>query len=120
MIVSFSRKFVFVAREPRERFLLTIGQALPPMHYALVGTLAERVEGWFQQRRFTLESPTDLLWDGEPIAPPEPLRSSRQASRWRAMTAGRQYRSATRTMRGAFFAAPELWSAAFRSAPPGW
>jgi hypothetical protein len=65
------RKFVFVASEPRDRFLLTIGQALPPLHYALVGSLSERLEGWFQQRRFTMESTADLLWDGEPIAPPE-------------------------------------------------
>ena len=57
--------------EPRERFLLTIGQALLPLCYALVGTLADRLEGWFQQRRFTMESAGDLLWDGEPIAPPE-------------------------------------------------
>jgi hypothetical protein len=65
------RKFVFVASEPRELLLLTIGQALPPLHYALVGTLAERLENWFQQRRFTMETTSDLLWDGEPLAPPE-------------------------------------------------
>ncbi len=64
-------KFVFVASEPRELFLLTLGQALPPLHYAIVGNLAERLEGWFQQRRFTMESAGDLLWDGEPLAPPE-------------------------------------------------
>src|SRR5262249_9115940 len=65
------RKFVFVASEPRDRLLLTIGQALPPLHYAFVGTLAERLEDWFQQRRFTLESAGDLRWDGEPIEPSE-------------------------------------------------
>jgi hypothetical protein len=64
-------RFVFVASEPRERFLLTIGQALPPLHYAIVGTLAERLEGWFQQRRFTMESSGDLLWDGEALPPAE-------------------------------------------------
>jgi hypothetical protein len=65
------RKFVFVASEPRERFLLTLGQALPPLHYAIVGNLAERLEGWFQQRRFTMELAGGLLWDGEPLPPPE-------------------------------------------------
>jgi len=65
------RKFVFVASEPRERFLLTLGQALPPLHYAIVGNLADRLEGWFQQRRFTMESDDALLWDGEPLAPSE-------------------------------------------------
>jgi hypothetical protein len=70
-LIEVKRKFVFVASEPRERFLLTIGQALPPLHYAVVGTLAERIEGWFQQRRFTTEAAGDLSWDGEPLAPPE-------------------------------------------------
>jgi hypothetical protein len=65
------RKFVFVASEPRELLPLTIGQALPPLHYAFVGTLAERLENWFQQRRFTTEAAGELLWDGEPITPPE-------------------------------------------------
>jgi hypothetical protein len=64
-------KFVFVATEPRELLLLTIGQALPPLHYAIVGPLADRLEGWFQQRRFTTESVGDLLWDGEPLPAPE-------------------------------------------------
>jgi hypothetical protein len=62
------RKFVFVASEPRELLAMTIGQALPPLHYAILGTLAPRVEGWFQQRRFTLESAANLVWDGEPLA----------------------------------------------------
>jgi hypothetical protein len=47
------RESVYVASEPRELLLLTIGQALPPLHYAIVGNLADRLEGWFQQRRFT-------------------------------------------------------------------
>lgn len=70
-LIEKHRKFVFVASEPRELFLLTLGQALPPMHYALVGTLADRIEGWFHQRRFTTEAAGELLWDGEPISPPE-------------------------------------------------
>jgi hypothetical protein len=64
-------KFVFVASEPRERALLTIGQALPPLHYAVVCTLAEQLEGWIHQRRFTVESTGDLPWDGEPLPPPQ-------------------------------------------------
>lgn len=70
-LIERHRKFVFVASEPRERFLLTIGQALPPLHYALVGTLSERLEGWFQQRRFTMESTGQLFWDGEALPPPQ-------------------------------------------------
>jgi hypothetical protein len=68
-LIEKQRKFVFVASEPREPHLLTIGQALPPLHYAFVGTLDERLENWFHQQRFTTEVVNDLLWDGEPIAP---------------------------------------------------
>ncbi len=70
-LIEKHQKFVFVASEPREPHLLTIGQALPPLHYAIVGTLNERLESWFHQQRFTMEVADDLLWDGEPISPPE-------------------------------------------------
>ena len=36
-------KFVFVASEPRELALLTIGNALPPLHYAIVQTLSDQM-----------------------------------------------------------------------------
>jgi hypothetical protein len=70
-LIEGHRRFVFVASEPRERLFLTIGQALPPMHYALAGTLEERLETWFHQRRFTTEAAGALSWDGEPLAPAE-------------------------------------------------
>jgi hypothetical protein len=67
-LIEGHRKFVFVASEPRERLLLTVGQALPPMHYAIAGTLGERLESWFGQRRFTAEAVGEQPWDGEPLA----------------------------------------------------
>jgi hypothetical protein len=70
-LVEKRRKFVFVASEPREHLLLTLGQALPPLHYAVVDTLDNRLRGWFHQRRFTLESADALSWDGEPLEPTE-------------------------------------------------
>jgi hypothetical protein len=70
-LIEQQRKFVFVASEPRERFLLTIGQALPPLHYAIVCTLGDRLKTWFRQLRFTAEAVDALSWDGEPIAPSE-------------------------------------------------
>jgi hypothetical protein len=66
-LIEGHRKFVFVASEPREQVLLTIGQALPPLHYAIFCTLEERLRAWFHQSRFTLEAPEGLLWDGERI-----------------------------------------------------
>ncbi|HEY7327601.1 MAG TPA: hypothetical protein VH592_08180 [Gemmataceae bacterium] len=68
-LIEVRRKFVFVASEPREPVLLSIGQALPPLHYAFFGTLGERLETWFQQRRFTREPIGDVLWDGEELTP---------------------------------------------------
>lgn len=68
-LIEKHRKFVYVASEPRERLLLSIGQALPPMHYAIIGRLSERIETWFHQKRFTLETGGDALWDGERINP---------------------------------------------------
>jgi hypothetical protein len=62
-LIEGHRKFVFVASEPRERFLLTIGQALLPLQYAIVCTLEDRLRNWFHQRRFTGDSALD--WDGE-------------------------------------------------------
>ena len=76
------RKFVFVASEPRERVLLTVGQALPPLHYAIVYTLADRLGDWIHQRRFAVEVGDELTWDGEPLSPAEwiPLFLERVAS----------------------------------------
>ena len=53
-LIEKHQKFVFVASEPRERLLLTIGNALGPMQYAIVGTLKERLESWLHQDRFAV------------------------------------------------------------------
>jgi hypothetical protein len=42
-LIEGHQKFVFVSSEPRERMLLSIGQALRPMEYAIVDTLAPRL-----------------------------------------------------------------------------
>lgn len=66
MIVE-HQKFVFVASEPRERLLLTIGQALPPWHYAIVCTLKDRVETWNLRERFAIHVQDEAEWDGKPL-----------------------------------------------------
>ena len=66
-LVEEKPKFVFVASEPRELALLTIGQALPPLHYAIVQTLADQTRSWFHQRRFAVDAGPELNWDGELI-----------------------------------------------------
>ncbi len=64
-LIEKHRRFVFVASEPRERLLLTIGNALGPMQYAIVGTLKERLENWLHQDRFTVDMAQEADWDGE-------------------------------------------------------
>jgi hypothetical protein len=66
-LIEGQRRFVFVASEPRDCFLLTIGQALLPLQYAIVCTLEDRVRNWFHQQRFTVGA-GELEWDGEALA----------------------------------------------------
>ncbi len=65
-LITTHQKFVFVTSEPRERLLLTVGNALRPMEYAIVSTLKERLESWFHQERFTVGS-QEADWDGKPL-----------------------------------------------------
>jgi hypothetical protein len=66
-LIEKHQKFVFVASEPRERLLLSIGNALGPMQYAIVGTLRERLESWLHQDRFAVGVSQEAEWDGEPL-----------------------------------------------------
>jgi hypothetical protein len=70
-LVEVHQKFVFVAGEPREALFRTIGQALRPMEYAIIGTLDERLDSWLHQERFKIGVSTRLSWDDEPITPAE-------------------------------------------------
>ncbi len=70
-LVEVQQRFVFVAGEPREAFLRTIGQALRPMEYAIIGTLDERLDSWLHQERYKIGVSTRLRWDEELIAPAE-------------------------------------------------
>jgi hypothetical protein len=77
------KKFVFVSSEPRDRLLLTIGQSLGPMQYAVVESLDTRLRHWLHQRRFAADTATLLDWAGEVITPAEwiPRFLDRVASR---------------------------------------
>jgi len=68
-LIEKHQKFVFVSSEPRERLLLTIGHALGPMQYAIVGTLKERLENWLHQDRFAVDVAGEVEWDGERLKP---------------------------------------------------
>jgi hypothetical protein len=62
-LITVFRKFVFVASEPRERLLLSIGQALPPAHYALLWPLDVMLRRWLHQRRFAVDVGDKVPWD---------------------------------------------------------
>jgi hypothetical protein len=70
-LVERHQKFVFVAQEPGDSMLLTVGHALQPLEYAIVSTLDERLEHWLHQKRFTAPVGFGLTWDGQPIAATE-------------------------------------------------
>ena len=70
-LVEVHQKFVFVAGEPREAFLRTIGMALRPMEYAIIGTLDDRLDTWLHQERYKIGVSTKLKWDDDLIAPAE-------------------------------------------------
>lgn len=65
------QRFVFVASEPADRALLTIGQGLRPQEYAIVGTLRDRIiqplELWTVRHAPTVSTE----WDGVTLSPRE-------------------------------------------------
>jgi hypothetical protein len=62
-------KFVFVSSEPADRLLLTIGQALRPLEYAVVYTLADRMRAYLDELSFSSKVTVDNHWDGEALSP---------------------------------------------------
>jgi len=71
------RRFVFVASEPSDRALLTIGQGLYPLEYAIVGTLPERIAAYLDHWTPTHRPTVDAAWDGEVLPPEEWVRRFR-------------------------------------------
>ena len=69
-LITGHRKFVFVASEPREMLLLTIGQALHPGQYALVWPLDVPLRHWLHQRRFAVDVGDKVPWDEDDWMPP--------------------------------------------------
>ena len=66
-LIEKHQKFVFIASEPRDRLLHTIGQALRPMEYAIMGTLDDRLATWLHQARFKVGVSRKLPWDQDSI-----------------------------------------------------
>jgi hypothetical protein len=65
-------KFLFVASEPSDRFLLTIGNALRPLEYAIVRTLKDTIYHTVAEAHYRSQSVTaDTHWDGRKLTPQE-------------------------------------------------
>jgi hypothetical protein len=68
-LIEGHRRFVFVASEPGDRLYLTIGQALRPCEYAIVGTLAHRIERYVHDLSFAGRVTVDDAWEGKSMSP---------------------------------------------------
>lgn len=69
-LIEQHQTFLYVASEPSDRVLLTIGQALRPLEFAIVGTLKEQIEktvmnGHYRGQRVVV----DRRWDGVELSP---------------------------------------------------
>lgn len=53
------QRFVFVPSEPSERLLLTIGQALDPLEFAIVDTMYERMRATIQHGHYRMKLSVD-------------------------------------------------------------
>jgi hypothetical protein len=71
------RRFVFVASEPDDRALLTIGQGLFPLEYAVVGTLREWVDAALDDWSPGYTPVVGLAWAGVEIPAREWVRRFR-------------------------------------------
>jgi hypothetical protein len=76
-LVEDHQKFVFVASEGGTRLLLTIGDALYPLEYAIVGTLQERLADFLDQWRCGMPPTVDTTWDGHTLTPEQWVRRFR-------------------------------------------
>lgn len=68
-MVEGNPKFVFVSSEPADRLLLTIGQALYPLEYAVVDILANRMRTYLDDLSFSPVVTVDDRWDGTHLSP---------------------------------------------------
>ncbi len=68
-LVEGHQKFLFVTSEPSDRVLLTIGQALLPLQYAIVGTLKERIHRVIENGKYWTSTTVDTTWDGTKLTP---------------------------------------------------
>lgn len=68
------RTFVYVQHGVAHRLLSTIGAALNPLEYAIIGTLAEMIEPVIEASSYSLPTFSDTTIDGRRLRPAEWIR----------------------------------------------
>lgn len=68
-LITEQRKFVYVASEPGDRLHLTVGQALRPLEFAVLGTLDDKIAHALEGVHFSAAPTVDDRWDGERMHP---------------------------------------------------
>ncbi len=76
-LVEDHQRFVFVASEPSDRVLLTIGQALRPLEYAIVDTLRQRIDRTVEGGHYRMRVTADTAWDGRTLTPEQWIKRFR-------------------------------------------
>jgi len=68
-LVCRHKKFVFVPSEPAGRLLLTIGDALRPLEFAIVHPLSDQISAVLESADYDLPTASDTTVDGERLSP---------------------------------------------------
>ncbi|HEY7065731.1 MAG TPA: hypothetical protein VII06_29925 [Chloroflexota bacterium] len=76
-LVEDHQKFVFVASEPSDRLLLTIGQALRPLEYAIVRPYTSQIYTMIEYGEYYGTASVDTTWDGVKLTPAEWIKKFR-------------------------------------------
>src|SRR5207249_6890660 len=76
-LIEEHQKFVFVPSEPGDRAMLSIGESLHPLEYAIVGDLRERLELALENVTFGSRITVDPTWDGIELSPAQWVRKFR-------------------------------------------
>ncbi|HEY3078566.1 MAG TPA: hypothetical protein VGM69_01530 [Chloroflexota bacterium] len=76
-LVEGHQKIVFVASEPADRMLLTIGNALRPLEYAIVRTLKDDIDRTVEHGHYRGRPNADTTWDGLKLTAEQWIRKFR-------------------------------------------
>ncbi|MCC6179779.1 MAG: hypothetical protein IT305_31080 [Chloroflexi bacterium] len=63
------KKFLFVPSEPSDRLLMTIGDALRPLEYAIVRPLSDQIAPFLAGADYDLRTSSDTTVDGRALSP---------------------------------------------------